>query len=491
MVVWKALAPPPTNVGQSPQSMTTVNGLAARPASSSLKAGLNAYEALYPDRQAEQIERLAHHALRGEVWSQAAIYLHQAGLKASARWALGEAIEYFEQTLQVLGRLPESRGINEQAIDVRLALRPLCMPASRFDLILPRLQEAATLAERIDDPHRLGRVAAGLASYFWSRGEHQSALQSGQRALAIAEARKDIPLQIEASHALAQIHDARGEHARAMEFQLDIGAMLAGDAGVERYGHLGYPALQWRAGAAVSLAEVGEFGRAIALGEEALRLIETIDHPWTLSAVWWGVGHMYAVQGNFPQAIALLECGLEVARTWALVGQWPRHATELAYAYGQSGRSVEATPLVEKAVAQSASVPATTRLGEIYLLAGRSGEALPVAERALALARHHVERGNEAYVLRLLGAIAAHADPPDIERTETYYRQALALAEALGMRPLVAHCHLGLGTLHRKVGRHDEAQAELGTAAELYRAMEMPFWLERADAELVRMASTP
>ena len=85
---------------------------------------------------------------------------------------------------------------------------------------------------------------------------------------------------------------------------------------------------------------------------------------------------------------------------------------------------------------------------------------------------------------RLLGEIAAHADPPSAEQAESYYRQALALADELGMRPLVAHCHLGLGTLYRKIGRHDEAHAELATAAEMYRAMDMTFWLAKAEAAL-------
>jgi hypothetical protein len=102
------------------------------------------------------------------------------------------------------------------------------------------------------------------------------------------------------------------------------------------------------------------------------------------------------------------------------------------------------------------------------------------------LARDHLERGNEAHALRLLGEIAAHADPPEIGQSESYYREALALADELGMRPLAAHCHLGLGTLYQEVGRDEQAQAELTTAAEMYRAMEMTFWLEKAEAAVAK-----
>ena len=123
-------------------------------------------------------------------------------------------------------------------------------------------------------------------------------------------------------------------------------------------------------------------------------------------------------------------------------------------------------------------------VSEAYLLAGRMQKAAQLAGRALDLARAHKERGHEAWALRLLGEIAARQDPPEVELAVHHYRQAFALAEELRMRPLVAHCHLGLGTLYHKVGRDEQAQTELAAATEMYRAMEMPFWLARVEAAL-------
>src|SRR5262249_53978045 len=97
------------------------------------------------------------------------------------------------------------------------------------------------------------------------------------------------------------------------------------------------------------------------------------------------------------------------------------------------------------------------------------------------------ERGNEAHALYQLGAVHAHTEPPDTEQAEAHYQQALALAEELGMRPLVAHCHLGLGTLYATMGQHEQARAELSTAINLYRAMDMPFWLPQAEAALAQV----
>jgi tetratricopeptide (TPR) repeat protein len=122
-------------------------------------------------------------------------------------------------------------------------------------------------------------------------------------------------------------------------------------------------------------------------------------------------------------------------------------------------------------------------LGEAYLIAGRTTEAATVAGRSLTLSRERTERGNEASALRLLGAIAAQADPSATASAEASYRQAMALAEELGMRPLLAMCALELGGLYRRHGLSTPAREHLTAALDLLRAMEMPPWLERAEAE--------
>jgi tetratricopeptide (TPR) repeat protein len=128
-------------------------------------------------------------------------------------------------------------------------------------------------------------------------------------------------------------------------------------------------------------------------------------------------------------------------------------------------------------------------LGEAQMLAGRLEEAQALAEGALTLARAHQERGHEAYALRLLGDIAGRCDPPESESAVAYYRQALALAEELGMRPLLAHCYLGLETLYVKIGQGEQASAVLSATRALYRAMDMTFWLLQAEAALAQVGS--
>ena len=114
-------------------------------------------------------------------------------------------------------------------------------------------------------------------------------------------------------------------------------------------------------------------------------------------------------------------------------------------------------------------------------------EAHRLAQRVLADVRNLKAQGMEAWALWLLGEIAMHRDPLDVASAEAHYQQALALAEELGMRPLVTHCHLGLGTLYVKTGQREQARAELSTATKMYRAMEMTFWLPQAEAALAQV----
>jgi predicted ATPase len=133
-------------------------------------------EALAGEQVAGQVERLAYHALRGEVWAKALAYGRQAGEKAMARSAHREAVGYFEQALTSLPHLPEQRDTIEQAIDLRLALRSALLPSGDSGRILAALREAEALAAALDDPRRLGQVSRLLSIHVYARGAYSQAM---------------------------------------------------------------------------------------------------------------------------------------------------------------------------------------------------------------------------------------------------------------------------------------------------------------------------
>jgi tetratricopeptide (TPR) repeat protein len=168
-------------------------------------------------------------------------------------------------------------------------------------------------------------------------------------------------------------------------------------------------------------------------------------------------------------------------------------AGALGYAYALCGRLAEAQPQLEQAVELTAARRMSlyplwaAHLGEASLLAGRLEEAYQLAERALARARDFKHQAYEAYALRLYGEIAAQRPPLEVEPAAAAYQQAIALAEELGMRPLLAHCHRGLGILYTQTGQAEQARVALSAAITLYRAMDMTFWLPQAEATLTQV----
>src|SRR5262249_17373872 len=105
---------------------------------------------------------------------------------------------------------------------------------------------------------------------------------------------------------------------------------------------------------------------------------------------------------------------------------------------------------MEQAISRRIPVNQVSLTAEGYLLAGEMDRATRLTVRSLDFSRHRKQRSNEAWALRLLGEIAAYHDHPDVATAEANYAAAIAQASEIGMRPLIAHCHLGLGKMHRR-----------------------------------------
>src|SRR5262249_27885326 len=220
------------------------------------------------------------------------------------------------------------------------------------------------------------------------------------------------------------------------------------------------------------LSALGAFAEGRRHGEEALRLATLENLVFPLIVAHGCLGSVYLAQGHLEHAIHVLEQGLALCCASGNRAWMPTIRASLGYASALQGRLAEGCVLMEEAIRMGAPPGRTyAQLSEVCRLAGRGEEAWQHARQALDLARQHKERAYEARAMHQLGVVQAHADPPDAEQAEAYYQQALTLSEALGMRPLVGHCHLGLGRLYGQTGRREQARTALSAAIDLYRAM--------------------
>jgi tetratricopeptide (TPR) repeat protein len=450
---------------------------------------VEALEALAPERMAEQVERLAHHALRGEVWDKAVTYCRQAGARAFDRAAFREAVASFEQALQALAHLPEHSDTRGLAIDLRLALVHSLNPLGEYGRHLALLGEAKTLATALADRARLGRVLTGMIIVLRVTGDLEGALAAGRQALELAVELGESALQAQVALALGLAYYSSGDFGQAAEllrWSVEA-ARVSGTPGTD-------VRILSQAWLAQTLGWLGAFAEGRRHGEEVLHLATQEGRGYAPFAAHSWLGFLSLAQGDLEHAIRVLEPGLALCRASGNRDYLLPIATGLGYAYALQGRLAAGRALLEEAISESIRTGTLTYyslrvawLSEVCRLAGCGEEAWQHAHQALDLARQHKERGNEALALYQLGTVQAHADPPDTEQAETYYQQALALAEALGMRPLQAHCHRGLGTLYAKTGQREQARVALSTAIALYRAMEMTFWLPEAEAALAQV----
>jgi len=256
--------------------------------------------------------------------------------------------------------------------------------------------------------------------------------------------------------------------------------------------------LQSQAWLVRTLSALGAFAEGRRHGEEALRLATLAGRGVTPILVHLCRGHLYLAQGDLEQAIRVYDQGLALCRASSNRSNLRPIVAGLGYASALQGRLAEGRALLEEGISESLRTGGlqgqayrVAWLSEVCRLAGCDEEAEQHARQALDLARQQQARGDEVLALHQLGVVQAHAELSDAVQAEAHYQQALALAEELGMRPLVAHCHLGLGRLYAQTGRAEQARAALSTAIALYRAMDMTFWLPQAEAALAQVVERP
>jgi class 3 adenylate cyclase/tetratricopeptide (TPR) repeat protein len=447
----------------------------------------NATETLYADRLNEQVERLAYHTVQGDLKEKAVHYLRQAGAKAAGRSAVAAARSWFEQALDVLKSLPESQATMEQAFEIHLDLRPVLRQVGEVRQMLEHLREAEALAERLKDDRRRGQVCGFMTTVLSTLNELDEALLTSTRALEIAQRIGDLRLSVVTTSCLEQAYYYRGEYERVVGIATENLATLPTEW-VQEYFGLAVPVSVFARGWLImSLAELGRFAEAARYEAEVIRLAEATQHAHTIGWARLTTSMFHFCKGDWAKARLLTEHGTHKSPILDVAVLIPWAAAASAWALAQIGEGSEALIRVrecELLLERQAARGIVGHRGWAYHAASRACLLLGRLEEASRLGHRSVESsqrqpGFAAHALHLLGDITTHPEKFDAESGAAYYREALALAQLHGMRPLIAHCHLGLAKLYHRVGKPEDARENLTAATTRYREMGMDFWLEQ------------
>jgi DNA-binding SARP family transcriptional activator len=440
-----------------------------------------------PEDETTQLYRaiLARSGGRGEAGREA-IRLHcQAAAGAILRSAFPEAVACLDQALDAIGHPPSGRRWLASAIDVRLGFERALMPLGEIDRLREHLGQARVGALALRDRRRLEWVMVQRMSCDLWGGDAEAAAAAGKRAMETAAATGDARLRLGAGCRLAQAHYYLGDFRRGAELAGDLAAARSpGDLSLTSGPQGVLPAVHCRVYLALCLTELGHFASARAAALEAVRLAERAAHEWSLAFARGGLGTCDLQRGRPREAsdsfaIAQgLERGEDGAARFVLSG------APIGSAYALGGRHAEGVALIE---AQARTLVlgglgtfrqrSVASLARLRLRQGRIEEARALAEEALRVARAQRERAGEASALHLLAAALGRVNAGEATsraRALSVCLDALARAEALGMRPLVARCQETLEELWERAGNTDRAQMARVAAADLRRELGLP-----------------
>jgi class 3 adenylate cyclase/predicted ATPase len=437
---------------------------------------VEAIEKLYSDRLTEQVERLAHHAARGELSEKAVSYLHQAGKKAAIRSANREAAEYFQQALNALEHLLPSRETLEQAIDIRVDLGPALMATKGNGSreVEETYTKARDLCQRVGETRKLFPVLWGLSRMYNHRGELQAARDLGEQLLTMAERVQDSELLLEAHHTLWAILATLGELAAAQTHaQQGIASYNQ-----QQHSHLAFlygghdPGVCCRTHAARQLWLLGYPDQALQRSQEGLALGRDLSHPFSLALALLWLAWVYQQRGEAQAA---------QERTEALLAIGTEHGFPRFVVQGTllRGRLLVEQGQVEEGIVQmrqAAAAHLVTSIGregayffalmaEAFGRGGQIAEGLEAVTGELAKAQKTGGRCYEAELHRIKGELLLTQNAVDEQQAEACFQNGLKVARGQSAKSLELRAAMSLSRLWQRQGKKAQAQQLL---AEIY-----------------------
>ena len=274
---------------------------------------VTAYEQVYTERLTEHVERLAHHATRGQRWDKAVTYAHAAGRRCIDRSTYRAAQQYLEDAVAAAAQLPEGSERLGRAIDGRLDLRAALLADGEPFRAFERLVEAEELATRLGDRNRIANVVTRRMHLLWLAGQTEPAREYRRRALEHVEAMSEPAREIATHNILASVALCWGEYSRAEAHAERVIELLGDDHARARGDGLVFPAVSAPGVLAAARAEQGQFESAIQIGEEAVRIAESLSHPHSLVQALAYLAYVHQRRGGHAEIEALCRLGLTLA----------------------------------------------------------------------------------------------------------------------------------------------------------------------------------
>jgi tetratricopeptide (TPR) repeat protein len=447
-------------------------------------------------RGSERAELLAHHAVRGERWDKAARYLYLAGERAVASARYSAAVSFYDATVQAIER--DTTPDLSLKLDVYLELWVARLESGDVADLPTLADKAEALAQLLHDNARLAQVRLRQAQAYrsWGDGTLNAAIDLVGEAIALADS-ADIRTRSYAHNLRALYYRDVGRLGEAIS-EFDVAAAMLSHSGPdhETSGLVMPIYVTSRALQAEAYAALGRFEQALAMARDALRMAETIGHLPSVALAYAHLGYVSVQRGDVEAGVSLLERGWALGEENGFIhatlanGFYLAHALAVGLDRADDGlrclvRVLDASPPGYPMFVLWSKYRGL--IASVYLAAGRLTEARTEIDRALALVGRRNALGHRPLLLRLQAELVSRSENGTARETVCSWKDAMRAAMELGMRPSVAHCHLGLGKLYQRTEEREQAHEHLATAMAMYREMGMTYWLGKAETEATKL----
>jgi class 3 adenylate cyclase/tetratricopeptide (TPR) repeat protein len=438
-------------------------------------------EERFADIVASQPEIVAHHFTEAGLVDRAIEYWLKAGAKAYSLYANEDAVRFFERSLTLLEKLPETRDNLERAVDIRFQLRNALLPLGETDRILRSLDELDPILARLGDKQRSAQYAAFRCNHHFLIGQQRRAIEFGETGVHLARECGDRVVLGQSLFRLAQSYHALGEYRRAISLLEQGLEFNANELRHDRHNLSIIPSVLNRTWLAIALVECGDFSAGMRHARRALEIAEGAEHQLSKLLGWLSIGYVLSHKGEIAGAVGALERGLDLSDRWSFRVWRIRLVSDLGVAYARLGRAEKGLQLAEQAVSDGDKMQLIAdkprlliRLGQVSLIARQIETALTLGKQAAAIAAVHEAKGDEAWARFLIGrAHLAAAEPKNLDESEKQLDIALRLATACEARPLAAFCNTTLCGIYARRGDQVRAKEVDAVATASYRDLGM------------------
>jgi tetratricopeptide (TPR) repeat protein len=438
-------------------------------------------EERFADIVASQPEIVAHHFTEAGLVDPAIEYWLKAGAKAYSLYANEDAVRFFERSLTLLEKLPETRDNLERAVDIRFQLRNALLPLGETDRILRSLDELDPILARLGDKQRSAQYAAFRCNHHFLIGQQRRAIEFGETGVHLARECGDRVVLGQSLFRLAQSYHALGEYRRAISLLEQGLEFNANELRHDRHNLSIIPSVLNRTWLAIALVECGDFSAGMRHARRALEIAEGAEHQLSKLLGWLSIGYVLSHKGEIAGAVGALERGLDLSDRWSFRVWRIRLVSDLGVAYARLGRAEKGLQLAEQAVSDGDKMQLISdkprlliRLGQVSLIARQIETALTLGKQAAAIAAVHEAKGDEAWARFLIGrAYLAAAEPKNLDESEKQLDIALRLATACEARPLAAFCNTTLCGIYARRGDQVRAKEVDAVATASYRDLGM------------------